>query len=127
MYKDNFYYILKDRLEYAQDYLIDTSSYIQSVKFQDNVEREFFKDKILINEFISKSNINNPGTPKPKKRIYTAIRNCRVIYIRDSVGARLQQISICQILPKIPLSQSSSSALLWLVAPALPLWSGLPI
>ena len=42
MYKDNFYYILKDRLEYAQDYLIDTSAYIKSIKFQDKVEREFF-------------------------------------------------------------------------------------
>lgn len=48
MYKDNFYYILKDRLEYAQDYLIDTSAYIQSVKFQDKVEREFFKDKKIL-------------------------------------------------------------------------------
>ena len=48
MYKDNFYYILKDRLEYAQDYLINTSAYIQSVKFQDKVEREFFKDKIFL-------------------------------------------------------------------------------
>ena len=48
MYKDNFYYILKDRLEYAQDYLIDTSAYIKSIKFQDKVEREFFKDKIFI-------------------------------------------------------------------------------
>ena len=48
MYKDNFYYVLKDRLEYAQDYLIDTSAYIQSVKFQDKVEREFFKDKIFL-------------------------------------------------------------------------------
>ena len=35
MYKDNFYYILKDRLEYAQDYLIDISAYIKSIKFQD--------------------------------------------------------------------------------------------
>ena len=48
MFKDNFYYILKNRLEYAQDYLIDTSAYIQSVKFQDKVEREFFKDKIFL-------------------------------------------------------------------------------
>tara|TARA_A100001234_G_C12334938_1_gene263380 strand:+ start:70 stop:465 length:396 start_codon:yes stop_codon:yes gene_type:complete len=48
MFKDNFYYILKDRLEYAQDYLIDTSAYIQSVKFQDKVEREFFKDKKIL-------------------------------------------------------------------------------
>ena len=48
MFKDNFYYILKDRLEYAQDYLIDTSAYIKSIKFQDKVEREFFKDKIFL-------------------------------------------------------------------------------
>ena len=48
MFKDNFYYILKDRLEYAEDYLIDTSAYIQSIKFQDKVEREFFKDKIFL-------------------------------------------------------------------------------
>ena len=48
MFKDNFYYILKDRLEYAQDYLIDTSAYIQSVKFQDKVKREFFKYKKIL-------------------------------------------------------------------------------
>ena len=48
MFKDNFYYILKDRLEYAQDYLIDTSAYIKSIKFQDRVEREFFKDKKVL-------------------------------------------------------------------------------
>ncbi len=48
MFKDNFYYILRQRLEYAEDYLVDTSSYIKSVKFQDKVEREFFKDKISL-------------------------------------------------------------------------------
>jgi len=48
MFKDNFYYILKNRLEYAEDYLIDTSAYIQSVKFQDKVEREFFRDKKIL-------------------------------------------------------------------------------
>ncbi len=48
MFKDNFYYILRQRLDYAEDYLVDTSSYIQSVKFQDKVEREFFKDKIFL-------------------------------------------------------------------------------
>lgn len=48
MFKDNFYYILRQRLEYAEDYLVDTSSYIKSVKFQDKVEREFFKDKIFL-------------------------------------------------------------------------------
>ena len=41
MNKDNFYYILRDRLEYAEDYLIDTSAFIKSVKFQDKVEKEF--------------------------------------------------------------------------------------
>ena len=48
MYKDNFYYVLKDRLEYAQDYLIDTSAFIKSVEFQDKVEKELFKDKIIL-------------------------------------------------------------------------------
>ena len=48
MFKDNFYYVLRQRLEYAEDYLVDTSSYIKSVKFQDKVEREFFKDKIFL-------------------------------------------------------------------------------
>ena len=48
MFKDNFYYILKDRLEYAQDYLIDTSAFIKSIKFQDKVEKEFFKDKKIL-------------------------------------------------------------------------------
>ena len=48
MNKDNFYYFLRDRLEYAQDYLIDTSTYIKSVKFQEKVEKELFKDKIFL-------------------------------------------------------------------------------
>ena len=57
MFKDNFYYILKDRLEYAQDYLIDTSAYIKSIKFQDKVEKEFFRDKILLYLFIGIINL----------------------------------------------------------------------
>ena len=48
MYKDNFYYVLKDRLEYAQDYLIDTSAFIKSVEFHNKVDREFFRDKIFL-------------------------------------------------------------------------------
>jgi len=48
MNKDNFYYLLRDRLEYAQDYLIDTSTYIKSVKFQEKVDEELFKDKIFL-------------------------------------------------------------------------------
>ena len=57
MKKDNFYYILRDRLEYAEDYLIDTSAFIKSVKFQDNLEKEFFRDKILLYLLIGIINI----------------------------------------------------------------------
>ena len=57
MVKDNFYYVLRDRLEYAQDYLVDTSAFIKSVKFQDNVEKEFFKDKIFLYLIIGIINI----------------------------------------------------------------------
>ena len=57
MKKDNFYYILRDRLEYAEDYLIYTSAFIKSVKFQDNVEKEFFRDKILLYLLIGIINI----------------------------------------------------------------------
>ena len=57
MNKDNFYYILRDRLEYAEDYLIDTSAFIKRGKFQDKVEKEFFKDKILLYLLVGLINI----------------------------------------------------------------------
>jgi|TARA_B100001121_G_scaffold301451_1_gene312582 hypothetical protein len=57
LHKDNFYYILRDRLEYVQEYLADTNAFIRSVKFQDNVEKEFFKDKILLYLLIGIINI----------------------------------------------------------------------
>ena len=57
MIKDNFYYILRDRLEYAEEYLVDTSAFIKSVKFQDNVEKEFFKNKIFLYLIIGVINI----------------------------------------------------------------------
>ena len=57
MHKDNFYYILRDRLEYVQEYLADTNAFIRSVKFQDNVEKEFFRDKILLYLLIDIINI----------------------------------------------------------------------
>ena len=47
MNKDRFYYILKDRLEYAHDYALD-SNIIRSVNFQKKVEREFYKDKKIL-------------------------------------------------------------------------------
>lgn len=48
MFKDNFYYILKDRLKYTQDYLIDLRTYIKALKFRDKVEKEFYKNKISL-------------------------------------------------------------------------------
>jgi len=57
MIKDNFYYILRDRLEYTEEYLMDTSAFIKSVKFQDNVEKEFFKNKIFLYLIIGVINI----------------------------------------------------------------------
>tara|TARA_X000000368_G_C22373021_1_gene425720 strand:+ start:62 stop:340 length:279 start_codon:yes stop_codon:yes gene_type:complete len=48
MYKDNFYYVLKDRLEYAHDYVKDSSTFLRGVDFQKKVESEFFKDKKIL-------------------------------------------------------------------------------
>jgi hypothetical protein len=48
MHKDNFYYILKERLEYANEYLLDTSAFIKCVKFSSKVEKEFYKDKKIL-------------------------------------------------------------------------------
>ena len=75
MYKDNFYYILKDRLEYAQDYLIDTTAYIKSVEFQDNVEKEFYKDKIIL--YLLVSIVNLPSDLIRNYQYFKSILNCR--------------------------------------------------
>ena len=75
MYKDNFYYILKDRLEYAQDYLNDTTAYIMSVEFQDKVEKEFFKDKILL--YLLVSIVNLPSDLIRNYQYFKSILNCR--------------------------------------------------
>ena len=48
MNKDNFYYILKERLEYANEYLLDTSAFIKFVKFSSKVEKEFYKEKKIL-------------------------------------------------------------------------------
>ena len=45
MVKDNFYYILKERLDYARDYLKDTSAHLQSINFQ--------KDKFFLNILVT--------------------------------------------------------------------------
>ena len=48
MNKDNFYYVLKDRLEYANDYVKDSSAFLRGINFQKKVESEFFKDKKIL-------------------------------------------------------------------------------
>ena len=48
MNRDNFYYVLKDRLEYAHDYVNDSSAFLRGINFQKKVESEFFKDKKIL-------------------------------------------------------------------------------
>ena len=57
MIKDNFYYILKGRLDYARDYLKDTSDFIRGVNFQKKVKREFYKDKPFLYLFVNLINL----------------------------------------------------------------------
>tara|TARA_X000001036_G_scaffold365552_1_gene350063 strand:+ start:248 stop:538 length:291 start_codon:yes stop_codon:yes gene_type:complete len=57
MIKDNFYYILKNRLDFAKDYLKDTSDYLRCLNFQKEVRREFYKDKPLLYLFVSFFNL----------------------------------------------------------------------
>ena len=48
MNKDHFYYVLKDRLEYANEYIQDSSTWLRSIEFQDKVDKEFHKNKIVL-------------------------------------------------------------------------------
>ena len=48
MNKDHFYYVLKNRLEYANEYLQDSSTWLKSVEFQNKVDKEFQKNKIVL-------------------------------------------------------------------------------
>ena len=75
MYKDNFYYILKDRLVYAQEYLIDTTAYIKSVRFQDKVKKEFYRDKIFL--YLLISIINLPTDLIKNYKYFKSILNCK--------------------------------------------------
>ena len=59
MIKDNFYYILKDRLDYARDYLKNSSDYLRSLNFQKKVRKEFYKGKPLLYLFVSFFNISH--------------------------------------------------------------------
>ena len=48
MNRDNFYYVLKERLEYTHDYVKDSSAFLRGVDFQKRVEKEFYKDKKIL-------------------------------------------------------------------------------
>jgi len=48
MNRDNFYYVLKERLEYTHDYVKDSSAFLRGVDFQKRVENEFYKDKKIL-------------------------------------------------------------------------------
>ena len=54
MNKDNFYYSLRDRLEYAKDYAKNYSTYLKNITFQKKVKKEFYKDKKIIFSISSK-------------------------------------------------------------------------
>ena len=71
MFKDNFYYILRDRLDYANHYLVDTAAYLKSIEFAEKVRREFYKDKFFL--FIIISLINLPSEILRKARFYKSI------------------------------------------------------
>ena len=57
MNKDHFYYVLKDRLEYANDYLKDSSTWLRSVEFQNKVDDEFHKNKLFLSFFLGIINL----------------------------------------------------------------------
>tara|TARA_Y100000816_G_C25878895_1_gene458572 strand:- start:294 stop:575 length:282 start_codon:yes stop_codon:yes gene_type:complete len=48
MHKDNFYYILRNRLEYANDFVKESSDWLKSVEFQNRVDEEFHKNIIFL-------------------------------------------------------------------------------
>ncbi len=48
MYKDNFYYNLRDRLEYAKGYAKNYSTYLKKIAIEKKVTKEFYKDKKIV-------------------------------------------------------------------------------
>ena len=45
MYKDRFFYSLRDRLEFAKDYANGYSTHLKRNAFEKKFNREFYKDK----------------------------------------------------------------------------------
>jgi len=56
--KDHFYYCLKTRLEYAQEYAHDYITYLKSIEFTKKTEREFYKNKKIL--FVLNQVLNLP-------------------------------------------------------------------
>ncbi len=48
MKKDYFHSCLKDRLQYAQEFAMDYTIYLQSVEFTKKTELEFFKNNKIL-------------------------------------------------------------------------------
>jgi len=77
IHKDHFYYILQRRLEYAKDYLNDTNAYLRGINFHNKVQKEFYKDKILLYLFVSLLNL--PTDVLRFIRYTTGVFHCRKI------------------------------------------------
>ena len=77
MYKDHFYYILQNRLEYAKDYLNATNAYLRSINFHNKVQKEFYRDKKIL--FILVSLLNLPTDVLRYLRYMIGEFNCRKI------------------------------------------------
>ena len=86
MHKDSFFYILKDRLEYANDYAKDCSDWLRSVEFQYKVDKEFHKNKIVL-PFLLKL-INLPTS---------IIRYCRYLRGTYNYYRALKEVEVLKV------------------------------
>ena len=58
MFKDHFYYCLKNRLEYNQEYSKDYIIHLKSIEFAKKTEKEFYKNKKIL--FVLNKALNLP-------------------------------------------------------------------
>ena len=58
MVKDHFYYCLRDRLEFAQEYAHNYITYLKNLEFKKKADREFYKKHKLL--FVLDELINFP-------------------------------------------------------------------
>ena len=58
MVKDHFYYCLRDRLEFAQEYAHNYITYLKNLEFKKKADREFYKKNKFL--FVLEELINLP-------------------------------------------------------------------